>query len=65
MYKGPGAGEELAAAGNALRILRGSARIIGFMSEWGERNLVVIEKTDVTPAKYPRKAGTAEKAPLR
>ena len=65
MYKGPGAGEELAAAGNALRILRGSARIIGFMPEWGERNLVVIEKTDVTPAKYPRKAGTAEKAPLR
>ncbi len=64
MYKGPGAGAELETAGNALRILKGKAKLIPRKTGWGERVLVVIEKTDKTPAKYPRKAGTAEKNPL-
>lgn len=64
MYKGPGANEELAAAENALRILHGRAEVRSFTPSWGERNLVIIEKTGETPAKYPRKAGTAAKNPL-
>lgn len=64
MYKGPGAEVELAAAQNALKILHGKAEIRHFGLPWGERNLVLIKKTAATPAKYPRKAGTAEKNPL-
>jgi hypothetical protein len=30
-----------------------------------ERTLVVVAKTGRTPAQYPRKAGTAQKSPLR
>ena len=64
MYKGPGAAEELTNARNALKILNAKAKILRFEPEWGERNIVVAEKTAPTPAKYPRKAGTAGKNPL-
>jgi 16S rRNA (guanine527-N7)-methyltransferase len=64
MYKGPGAEAELASAENALRILKGKAKLLHRETEWGERVLVSIEKTEKTPAKYPRKAGAAEKNPL-
>lgn len=64
MYKGPGAAEELKNAANALKVLHGRAKLMPIAAEWGERNLVVIEKTAATPAKYPRKAGTAAKSPL-
>ena len=64
MYKGPGASEELENAANALKLLSGNAKILKFEPEWGERNIVVAEKTAPTPAKYPRKAGTAGKSPL-
>lgn len=64
MYKGPGAGDEIEAAKNALKLLCGSAEIKHFETAWGERNLVVVQKTAKTPSKYPRKAGTAAKQPL-
>lgn len=64
MYKGPGAADELENAENALKILNAKAKILRFEPEWGERNIVVAEKTAPTPAKYPRKAGTAGKNPL-
>ncbi len=64
MYKGPGAAEELARAANALRILHGQSRIKRYDTAWGERNIVIIEKTAPTGAKYPRKAGTAARDPL-
>ena len=64
MYQGPGAEAELASAENALRILKGKAKLLHRETEWGERVLVSIEKTEKTPAKYPRKAGAAEKNPL-
>lgn len=64
MYKGPGASEELENAANALKLLSSNAKILKFEPEWGERNIVVVEKTAATPAKYPRKAGTAGKSPL-
>lgn len=64
MYKGPGAEEELGRAENALRILHGEAETHRLEPSWGERNLVAVKKTAPTPAKYPRKAGTAAKNPL-
>lgn len=64
MYKGPGASEELENASNALKILNAKAKILNYEPEWGERNIVVAEKTAPTPTKYPRKAGTAGKSPL-
>ena len=64
MYKGPGASEELVNAGNALKVLNAEANILKYEPEWGERNIVIAEKTAPTPAKYPRKAGTAAKSPL-
>lgn len=64
MYKGPGAEEELGRAKNALVILHGEAEVHRFEPSWGERNLVAVKKTAPTPAKYPRKAGTAAKNPL-
>ena len=64
MYKGPGASEELENAGSALKLLNAKAKILKYEPEWGERNIVIAKKTAPTPAKYPRKAGTAGKNPL-
>ena len=64
MYKGPGATEELENAANALKLLNSEAKILKFEPEWGERNIVIAEKTAPISAKYPRKAGTAGKNPL-
>ena len=63
-YKGPAAEEEVAAAKRALDLLRGKATILSADAPWGERRLVVIEKTAPTPKAYPRKAGTPSKNPL-
>ena len=63
-YKGPAAGEEVAAAKRALDLLKGKSTIISADAPWGERRLVVIEKTAPTPKAYPRKAGTPSKNPL-
>lgn len=64
--KGPGAGDELAEAGNALDILGGDkveVRQIELPTA-GERNLVVVRKLSFTPKGYPRHGGTITKHPL-
>lgn len=63
-YKGPAAAEEIAAAARALSLLHGKAEILSADAPWGERRLVVLEKTAPTPKAYPRKAGTPSKNPL-
>ena len=63
-YKGPAAQEEVAASKRALTLLNGKAEILSADAPWGERRLVIIEKTGPTPKTYPRKAGTPSKSPL-
>jgi len=66
-YKGPSAADELNAASRALRILGAKheatldAHIPG--RDWAH-SLVVLQKTQKTPAQYPRKAGEPERNPL-
>lgn len=64
MYKGPAAREEAAACGKAFSELKCSAEIVSYEPEWGTRNIVCVKKLNETPKKYPRKAGSIEKAPL-
>lgn len=64
MYKGATAREELQASENALKILGCSAECADLEAEWGARTIVRAVKLSKTPAKYPRKAGTAQKSPL-
>lgn len=64
--KGPGAGDELAEAGNALYILGGDkveVRQVELPTA-GERNLIVVRKLSFTPKGYPRHGGTISKHPL-
>ena len=64
-YKGPDAENEVKAAEKAIRILGGKVNRIQAVDLDGfAHNIVVIEKTADTPAKYPRKAGTPAKDPL-
>ena len=66
-YKGPGAGEEAAAARRALSLLGGrlsrEAAVAIPGRDWDHR-LLYIEKTRPTPPKYPRKPGEPKRAPL-
>ncbi len=64
--KGPGAGEELEAAKNALDILGGDEVKLVSVTEFGagERNLIVVQKKSFTPKGYPRHGGTITKHPL-
>lgn len=64
--KGPGAGEELTEAKNALDILGGDRVEIKQIQlpNAGERNLVVVRKLSFTPKGYPRHGGTISKHPL-
>ena len=64
--KGPGAGEELEAAKNALDILGGDEVKLVPVTEFGagERNLIVVQKKSFTPKGYPRHGGTITKHPL-
>lgn len=64
--KGPGAGEELREARNALHILGGTdVRVESLtLPTAGERNLVIIQKKAFTPKGYPRHGGTITKHPL-
>lgn len=64
LYKGAKAGEELAAAANALRVLSAAASLSRFEAPWGERWVIAAKKGAKTPKEYPRKAGTAAKKPL-
>jgi 16S rRNA (guanine527-N7)-methyltransferase len=65
--KGSGADEELQEASYSLQQLHGKIdRIERFELplEASGRQIIIIEKTGTTPAKYPRKAGTPLKDPL-
>lgn len=66
-YKGPEGESELAAAKDALRELGGSPVQVWHYElpqQLGQRSLIIIRKDQVTPAKYPRKAGVPAKRPL-
>lgn len=67
-YKSGKVNEEIEEAKNAIQILGGKIENIQLFNLPGtdiERALVVIKKENVTPEKYPRKAGAAEKKPLK
>ncbi len=66
-YKGPDAENEILEANNALQQLGGAVEEIceTHMEEYGvSHKILYIKKEKMTPAKYPRKAGTPEKQPL-
>ena len=62
-YKGDSA-EELAASGNALKVLQATAERVIIPADYGARELVLLTKNGTTPKQYPRKAGTPAKNPL-
>ena len=65
--KGPELEQELAESQRALETLGGrlgEIKNIQLAHGQYERNLVVVEKIRPTPKKYPRRAGTPQKAPL-
>lgn len=67
-YKGPDCDEELKAAKNAVKILGGSVEDVreAEISDFGlSHKIVYVKKIKETPAKYPRKAGTPSKEPLK
>ena len=64
-YKSEKADEELEKAKNAIRLLGGKVTsAVSFKIEDNIRTLIVIDKTESTNKKYPRKAGTPGKEPL-
>ena len=65
-YKSGKIEEELQTAEHAISLLGGKTENVCRFSlqDIGERSLVVIEKTQQTPKKYPRKAGTPSREPL-
>lgn len=67
-YKASGSEQELKAAQNAVKILGGQLFAVDTVLLPGtdiERKLIIIRKTGPTPKKYPRKAGTPAKQPLK
>lgn len=64
--KGPGAGAELALAGDAIRLLGGEvAGLVEYeLPDYSQRSLVMIKKISQTPPKYPRKQTKITKNPL-
>lgn len=67
-YKSGKVQEEVEEASKAISILGGKVKDVMYFSLPGsdiERSLVVIEKVKNTPGKYPRKAGTPLKEPLK
>ncbi|CAM4215371.1 16S rRNA (guanine(527)-N(7))-methyltransferase RsmG [Paenibacillus alkaliterrae] len=65
--KGSQSDEEVREAAFSLRELKGrfkSQHQLTLPNEQSERHIVFIEKTEVTPRKYPRKAGIPLKQPL-
>ena len=64
-YKGPDAEEEVKMAEKAIKILGGKLiEIVSVDLDGYDHNIVVIEKINKTPSKYPRKAGTPGKEPI-
>ena len=67
-YKGPDAENEIRDAKKAISVLGGKVTEVreAKLEEYGiSHNVVIIEKVKSTPAKYPRKAGTPLKEPIR
>ena len=67
-YKGPECSEELNNASNALRMLGGEVMRIEnpqFDELPFEHTLIYINKAESTRSKYPRKAGTPSKEPIK
>lgn len=65
--KGSQSDEEVREASFSLRELKGkikSQHQLTLLNEQSQRHIVIIEKADATPRKYPRKAGTPLKQPL-
>ncbi|MDQ0284923.1 16S rRNA (guanine527-N7)-methyltransferase [Desulfofundulus luciae] len=65
--KGPAVQEELPASSNALNVLGGNLKVVKtiFLPLTGdERKLVLIEKTEPTPEKFPRRPGIPQRRPL-
>lgn len=67
-YKGMKAEEEIKDANKAIQLLGGKLideRKVHLAEFDLEHNIIVIEKNKNTPAKFPRKAGTPSKEPLK
>ena len=65
-YKGPDAEREVRDAEKALNLLGGRLnRIESVNLADFDHNIIVIEKIKETPSKYPRKAGTPAKEPIK
>lgn len=67
-YKGSNVGEEFAEAGNALEILGGKViKSLRFdlPNNYGERNIVIIQKIKNTPPEYPRGKNLPKLQPLQ
>lgn len=67
-YKSGKVQEEVDEAAKAISVLGGQVKDVMYFSLPGsdiERSLVVIEKVRNTPGKYPRKAGTPLKEPIK
>lgn len=66
--KGPGVFNEIDEAKNAVRILGGiTEKILStdvYNSDYNHY-IVMVRKVEICPGKYPRKAGNAEKKPIR
>lgn len=59
--------DELQEAKRSIELLKGKLEKVHTFTlpvEEAERNIVVLRKTEATPAKYPRKPGTPAKEPL-
>ena len=64
-YKSEKAEDELLLADNAINILGGKLnKKIDYNLDSNFRNLIVIDKVNLTPVKYPRKSGLPLKKPL-
>lgn len=67
-YKGPDAEAEIKASGKACGLLGGKISRIFIPELKGfefDHNIVIVKKEKNTPAKFPRKAGTPAKEPLK
>ena len=67
-YKGPDADQEIKDAAKAISILGGKLEKVeksGLESFGLDHRILFIKKVKNTPAKYPRKAGTPSKEPLK
>ncbi|MGN0714352.1 MAG: 16S rRNA (guanine(527)-N(7))-methyltransferase RsmG, partial [Anaerovoracaceae bacterium] len=67
-YKGPDAEEEIAQAKKAIFLLGGQLERVESapLNRYGlDHRILFIKKVRNTPAKYPRKAGTPSKDPLK